>query len=255
MNIEFKEFCYNGEHLSRIVVINVEEGLQDKSIYLEFQKPDCKKLVSQKLDIVEGKCDYYLCKELLDQIGYLKLQLVAKGDNFIKKSKIYEYYVATSINATDETVSEFKDVLTGLEESKADSLVYENNQLQLLANGKPVGEPITISGGGGGTTDYEKLENRPIEKLVSMDYEKPIILRDLESNVYVLHGYFKPFATSDVLMAAQTPIQVGIAKSSEISYVQLMFPFNNMIQYFEISDNSYTENSLSLNDLAKLLQT
>lgn len=255
MKIEYNEFGYNGEHLSRKVVVIVEESLQDKNIYIEFQKPDGKKLVSQKLTIIEGTCNCYLCKELLDQVGYLKMQLVAKGENYVEKSQIYEYYVSVSINATDEVVSEFKDVLIDLEERKADSISYENNQLQLMANGKPIGEVITISGGGSGTTDYNKLENKPIEKLVSMDYENPIILRDLESNVYVLHGYFKPFVSSDTILAAQTPVQVGIARSSDISYVQLLFPFNNMIQYFEITDNSYTENSFSLNDLAKLLQT
>ena len=95
-----------------------------------------------------------------------------------------------------------------------------------------------------------KAEEIPAIKLSSMNSENPIVLRDLDSNVYVLHGYFKPYASSDVLMAAQTPIQACIAKSSDASYVQLFFPYNNMVQYFEITDSSYTEKSLSLSELA-----
>ena len=135
--IEFYDFGFNGEHLSRIVVVNVEEGLQNKDVYLEFQKPNGEKYVSKKIILVDGKCDYLLHKTLCDEVGYLKLQLVAKGEDFIQKSKVYEYYIATSINATDEVFDEgFEDVITGIEISKADDISYVNNQLQLMADGK-----------------------------------------------------------------------------------------------------------------------
>ena len=94
-----------------------------------------------------------------------------------------------------------------------------------------------------------KKEDIPAVKLTSMDAENPIILRNLDSNVYVLHGYILPYEGSSDLYAAQTPIQAGVAKSSDASFVQLFFPYNNMLQYFEITDSSYTEKVINLNDL------
>lgn len=96
-----------------------------------------------------------------------------------------------------------------------------------------------------------KAEDIPAIKLTSMDSSNPIVLRNLDSNVYVLHGYILPYQGSSDLYAAQTPIQAGVAKSSDASFVQLFFPYNNMLQYFEITDSSYTENTVNLNEVAK----
>lgn len=147
MTIENNEIGYNGEHLSRLLVVNVEEELRDKDIYLEFQKPSGKKLVSSKLTLEDGRCEYYLGKDLNDENGYLKIQVVAKGENFVKKSSKYGLYISDSINASEEVNEEFEDVLIELENTKANDISYQNNVLQLLANGKKIGTPITISGG------------------------------------------------------------------------------------------------------------
>lgn len=82
-----------------------------------------------------------------------------------------------------------------------------------------------------------------------MDATNPIVLRNLDSGCYCLHGYILPFSGSDALFAAQTPIQVNIAKSSEISFVQLFFAFNNQLQYFEITDSSYTMKNILFNEI------
>lgn len=97
--------------------------------------------------------------------------------------------------------------------------------------------------------NYLLKADMPVTKLSSMDAENPVVLRNLESNVYILHGYILPYEGSSDLYAAQTPIQASVAKSSDASFVQLFFPYNNMLQYFEITDSSYTEKSLSLNNI------
>jgi hypothetical protein len=91
-----------------------------------------------------------------------------------------------------------------------------------------------------------------IERLTHLKRENPIILRDLESNVYILKGYIIPFKNSSSVYAAQTPLLVTVVKSSKISFIQAFYPINNMLQYFEIKDDEYKERSLSLNDVLKI---
>ena len=136
MTIENNEIGYNGEHLSRVVVVNVEEELRDKDIYLEFQKPSGKKLVSSKLTLEDGKCEYYLGKDLLDEIGYLKIQVVAKGENFVKKSSRYGLYIADSINASEEVNEEFEDVLTEKEKKTILNYAEECGKIELPCNNR-----------------------------------------------------------------------------------------------------------------------
>lgn len=154
MTITYNGYGYQGEHNSRVLLISVREELRSNDIYIEFEKPSGKKLASSKLDLVDGSGYYLLPSELLTDIGYLKIQLVARDVDYIEKSRIYEYYIAQSINAMDSIESEFEDVLTELETNKADDLLYENNLLQLVANGKPIGNKIEISG----CSDIDVLE-------------------------------------------------------------------------------------------------
>lgn len=62
----------------------------------------------------------------------------------------------STLNAIDEKMlelqsmqDELKDMQDNLDNSKADGLVYEEHELQLTANGSPIGESVTITGGEG----------------------------------------------------------------------------------------------------------
>lgn len=232
MKIKYEGFGYDGEHKSRLIEAEIDESLLDCDIYLEFEKPCGKKLVSEPLEIIKdeenkkGLCSYWLHNELLNQVGYLKIQLVAKKTEYTEKSRIYEYYVAQSINASERINSEFKDVLTDLKE-KVDEIAI-----------------------GGGTSDYNSLENQPLKVITSMDSKNPVILRSLESGLYRLHGYFKPFENyTGALFTVPAPLFAAIANDGTKTYMQLYFAFNNMIQYFEITDETYTNINVMLNDL------
>lgn len=85
-----------------------------------------------------------------------------------------------------------------------------------------------------------------IHYIESLEKTNPTVLRNLESGVYVLYGYFKPCDAVDKTLMAQTPIYASVGKSSSKSYIQLFFPLNNTIQYFEITDADYTVESTSL---------
>lgn len=62
-----------------------------------------------------------------------------------------------TLNAIDEKMLELQDMQGELKEmqdhlnnNKVDGLVYEEHELQLTANGKPVGNAVTVTGGDGG---------------------------------------------------------------------------------------------------------
>lgn len=85
-----------------------------------------------------------------------------------------------------------------------------------------------------------------IKYIKSLDKDNPVQLRSLDSGVYVLYGYFNPCEAVSNTLIAQTPVYASIGKSSKKSYIQIFFPMNNNIQYFEITDTDYIMQNVSL---------
>lgn len=215
--------------------------------YLDFEKPNGSKFTTQKLNVVNSLVEYEITNSLLDEEGFLQVEVVLMKGN---KKAIYPtlwFDVKKSINATDELAPENKTLISEIEEvlNKIDTSGTGNKYLSDDGTYKEVS---------GGTTDYDSLENQPIKRMTSMDKENPIILRSLISGAYLLHGWFCPFAGSTTKMAAQTPIIATVATTSNTSYIQLFFPFNNMVQYFEITDDNFTNKNISLNSLLSRIE-
>lgn len=70
--------------------------------------------------------------------------------------------------------------------------------------------------------------------------------RDLETGFYTFHGFFTPYVGSDVSMNAPYPAFGSVINDGEISYVQILFPYKNQVQYLEITDNSYKRSDVKL---------
>lgn len=70
--------------------------------------------------------------------------------------------------------------------------------------------------------------------------------RELATGFYTFHGFFTPYFGSDVSMSAPYPVLGMVINDGEISYVQILFPYKNQVQYLEITDNSYTDQKLRL---------
>lgn len=200
--------------------------------YLDFEKPNGSKFTTQKLNVVNNLVEYEITNSLLDESGFLQVEVVLIKDN---KKVIYPtlwFEINESINATDELAPENKTLISEIEEVL--------NKIDTSGTGTKF-----LSDDG----TYKAINNSAIKEIESMDATNPIVLRNLDSGCYCLHGYILPFSGSDALFAAQTPIQVNIAKSSEISFVQLFFAFNNQLQYFEITDSSYTMKNILFNEI------
>ena len=97
--------------------------------------------------------------------------------------------------------------------------------------------------------DINVSGNSPVGSVSSMDEQNPIILRNLDSGVYVLRGYFKEYSGSTSTLVAQVPISVNVAKTEDTSYVQLFFAYGNQMQYYEITDTNSTEKIINFNSL------
>ena len=78
------------------------------------------------------------------------------------------------------------------------------------------------------------------------DKDNIVSFRELATGFYTFHGYFTPYFGSDVSMSAPYPAFGSVINDGEISYVQILFPYKNQVQYLEVTDNSYKRNDVRL---------
>ena len=90
----------------------------------------------------------------------------------------------------------------------------------------------------------------PIVKIENLDEANMVILRNLDSGIYVLHGFFKPYEGSSNAITFDSDTLVSITKEASESHVQIFYPTNNRVQYANITDTSYEKNDIYLSNLA-----
>ena len=98
-------------------------------------------------------------------------------------------------------------------------------------------------------TDYNNIANAPIKYIKSPDADgNTIIVRDLDSGTYVLDGSFYLFKTDTASQIANFGwgFPVVICKTVEKTYVQVLYPPRNTIQYVEITDDGFYQNNITL---------
>lgn len=95
-------------------------------------------------------------------------------------------------------------------------------------------------------------DSLPIKFIECLEYDiqtntgqTPIILRELETGVYVLNGYFKAFESSDEVNYVERTL-VLVEWKPDVSFAQLFYPNDNRIGYVEITDENYTLVAYSL---------
>ncbi len=131
----------NGEGLTPCLSITIPEGLLEYWAYIDFKKANGETFKTPRLDYVEGKIVYDIDGSVLDTEGKLEVQVVFQNaNNEIWKTYVKEFAVRYSINATDDIPNK-QDFIT-----EAQKLLDELSE---------------VGGGSGGTTNYEKLSNKP----------------------------------------------------------------------------------------------
>ena len=95
------------------------------------------------------------------------------------------------------------------------------------------------AGGGGGSGGF-------LVTPIVADRDNITSFRELATGFYTFHGYFTPYFGSDVSMSAPYPAFGSVINDGDISYVQILFPYKNQVQYLEITDNSYKRSDVKL---------
>lgn len=236
------------ENEATILKILLHGDMVENDVYLEFKKEDCSKFMTQPLQIVNDEdnnyyVEYKMPNSLLDQIGNLRMEIVLRKDDYVWKSYAIDFDVLDSINASNEVAQENDDFF---------SYVMDRvNIIQKDGEGnKYLADDGTYKEVQGGASDYDDLTNKPITRVVSGDKTNKYPLRDLETGQYILTGYFTPYSGIDVSMVAMDVFTI-VTRTDSTSYIQMIFPFNNQIQYIKTTDTSYEMNFLSLNNLQK----
>lgn len=153
--------------------------MSDCTVLLEFLKPASKKYKTETLVLSEDKYEEYLKyllpvdSEFTEEAGSLELQLSfiyvdidADGNKIQKVRKtappIHVEIIPISawsdivpddaLNAIDQKIIEIKsqinalnDISNVLNDTKADNIKYQDNTLQLTANGKEIGDAVYIN--------------------------------------------------------------------------------------------------------------
>lgn len=239
------------ENEATILKILLHGDMVENDVYLEFKKEDCSKFMTQPLQIVNDEdnnyyVEYKMPNSLLDQVGNLRMEIVLRKDDYVWKSYAIDFDVLDSINASDEVAQDNEDFF---------SYVMDRvNVIQKDGEGtKYLADDGTYKEVQGGASDYDDLTNKPITRIVSGDSSNKYPLRDLETGQYILTGYFTPYKGIDVSMVAMDVFTI-VTRTDSTSYIQMIFPFNNQIQYIKTTDTSYEMNFLSLNDLQKKMK-
>lgn len=80
-----------------------------------------------------------------------------------------------------------------------------------------------------------------------------VVLRDLEGGSYVLNGTFTPYAGSGRYLKFTSDIIVNVVKGTlggvPTSHLQVFYPLNNVVQFLNITDVSYSRTDVKLNEL------
>ena len=108
--------------------------------------------------------------------------------------------------------------------------------------------------------NYNALVNKPISRIESLDEANLATLRDLDSGLYILYGYFRPFPGSPDTITYDNAL-VSVAKLDEGSHVLVFTPLNFRFFCEEVlvddtNDRgfTYTRETVSLLDLNSLLK-
>lgn len=106
-------------------------------------------------------------------------------------------------------------------------------------------------GGGGSIPTIESLDTSSPDNLVQ--------IRDLETGVYMLYGYFSPFRNSDVTMTFDNAL-VSISRKTAGTHLMCLTALNCKVNFLEIlvdesapGGHTYTRTDINLLDLHALI--
>lgn len=110
-----------------------------------------------------------------------------------------------------------------------------------------VGELKKQLGGGG---DYNALENQPV-KWLNSEEGNPVIVRTLNSGLYIFSGTFLPYTGAEETMSFSAKCLVQVLNTGTTSHLMIFYPPNATFQYCKITNEVYERNDYKLGRLQK----
>lgn len=89
--------------------------------------------------------------------------------------------------------------------------------------------------------NYNALVNKPITRIESLDKTNMVDLRSIESGVYILYGYFKPFPGSPSTITIDNALAI-VAQRTAGSHLLVFYALNfkqTLIEVMVDNTNSY----------------
>lgn len=112
---DIQVLAMEGEHLSKGFNILLPHSILDKWLYIEFEKADGSKFVSERLKANGNYLEYDITSQLTIK-GKLTCQVIAKDESgLVWKSNKFDFSVSSSINATEEVAASNPDILADLQ--------------------------------------------------------------------------------------------------------------------------------------------
>lgn len=93
-----------------------------------------------------------------------------------------------------------------------------------------------LSGGSGG--DYNALENQPV-KWLNSEEGNPVIVRTLNSGLYIFSGTFLPYSGAEETMSFSAKCLVQVLNTGTITHLLIFYPPNATFQYCRITNEVY----------------
>lgn len=158
------------ENNATVLNIKLTDELSKKDFFIEFEKPDNEKVTTYKLNIENNKVIYEIPSGLLDKKGGLKVEFVLRENEQVWKSYNTTFTILESINASEEIPEKFPDFVT--EATKIlNHIVLDGDGKKFLSND---GTYKSVGGSGGGTYDYNDLNNKPSINQVELNGNKTL---------------------------------------------------------------------------------
>lgn len=111
-----------------------DESLLSKDPYIEFQVNENKKYSTLKLEYVEGHIIYPIPNTLLYEKGYLRVQVVIRGENnYVWRSTITSLIIDESIIASTSVLDSHDDLMASLAELEEDYYPFKDYVLEQLS--------------------------------------------------------------------------------------------------------------------------
>lgn len=242
-------FCSNSiigktyENVATTLKFYLTDEMLNKHFYIEFEKANGDKVSTLELIKNEDKTvTYKIPNSLLDHKGELKAEVVLRDLNgLVYKTYTMTFNILNSINANEEISKQNPDFI-----SEAQKVI---DLIDITGDGsKYLSNDGTYKEVSSGSSDYNDLINIPFKNVGGTE-DSPIYLRELQTGAYLLNGICKPYNGSDATMTASSAITY-VNHFDTVTAVQIFYPPYNQVQYFEVYDDNYINNTVMLNNLA-----